>query len=100
SSLPLRMRERTRPSPRSANWQIRSGGLPRRAGPGGGGSWAKRSAWRDVFRAISSFGGSLSDLDRGQLGNVPAIANARALYQRHTRPSPVHQQRRSDNNIV
>jgi len=35
---------------------------------------------RDAFRAIFSFGGSLSDLDRGQVGNVPAaIANARAF---------------------
>jgi len=32
------------------------------------------------FRAIFSFGGSLSDLDRGQVGNIPAaIANARAF---------------------
>jgi chromosome partitioning protein len=35
---------------------------------------------RDAFRAIFSFGGSLSDLDRGQVGNVAtAIANARAF---------------------
>ncbi len=35
---------------------------------------------RDAFRAIFSFGGSLSDLDRGQGGNVAAaIANARAF---------------------
>ena len=35
---------------------------------------------RDAFRAIFSFGGSLSDLDRSQVGNVPAaIANARAF---------------------
>jgi chromosome partitioning protein len=33
-----------------------------------------------AFRAIFSFGGSLSDLDRGQVGNIPAaIANARAF---------------------
>jgi chromosome partitioning protein len=35
---------------------------------------------RDAFRAIFSFGGSLSDLDRGQVGNVAAAqANARAF---------------------
>ncbi|MGO9389251.1 nucleotide-binding protein [Rhodoblastus sp.] len=35
---------------------------------------------RDAFRAIFSFGGSLSDLDRGQVGNVAAaIANARTF---------------------
>jgi chromosome partitioning protein len=35
---------------------------------------------RDAFRAIFSFGGSLSDLDRSQVGNVAAaIANARAF---------------------
>jgi chromosome partitioning protein len=35
---------------------------------------------RAAFRAIFSFGGSLADLDRGQVGNVPAtIANARAF---------------------
>ncbi len=35
---------------------------------------------RDAFRAIFSFGGSLSGLDRSQVGNVPAaIANARAF---------------------
>ena len=35
---------------------------------------------RDAFRAIFSFGGSLSDLDRGQVSNVPAaIANARGF---------------------
>ena len=35
---------------------------------------------RDAFRAIFSFGGSLSGLDRGQVGNVAtAIANARAF---------------------
>lgn len=35
---------------------------------------------RDAFRAIFSFGGSLSDLERSQVGNVPAaIANARAF---------------------
>jgi chromosome partitioning protein len=35
---------------------------------------------RDAFRAIFSFGGSLSDLDRGQVGNVAAaLANARAF---------------------
>jgi chromosome partitioning protein len=35
---------------------------------------------RDAFRAIFSFGGSLADLDRGQVGNVAAAhANARAF---------------------
>ncbi len=35
---------------------------------------------RDAFRAIFAFGGSLSDLDRSQVGNVTtAIANARAF---------------------
>jgi chromosome partitioning protein len=35
---------------------------------------------RDAFRGIFSFGGSLSDLDRSQVGNVPAaIVNARAF---------------------
>ncbi len=35
---------------------------------------------RDAFRAIFAFGGSLSDLDRSQVGNVAtAIANARAF---------------------
>jgi chromosome partitioning protein len=35
---------------------------------------------RDAFRAIFSFGGSLADLDRGQVGNVAAaITNARAF---------------------
>ena len=35
---------------------------------------------RDAFRAIFSFSGSLSDLDRGQVGTIPAaIANARAF---------------------
>jgi chromosome partitioning protein len=35
---------------------------------------------RDAFRAIFSFGGSLADLDRGQVGNVAAaVANARAF---------------------
>ena len=35
---------------------------------------------RDAFRAIFLFGGSLSDLVRGQVGNVPAaIVNARAF---------------------
>ncbi len=35
---------------------------------------------RDAFRGIFSFGGSLSDLDRGQVSNIPAaIANARAV---------------------
>ncbi len=35
---------------------------------------------RDAFRAIFSFGGSLSDLERGQVSNIPAaIANARAF---------------------
>jgi chromosome partitioning protein len=35
---------------------------------------------RDAFRAIFSFGGSLLDLDQGQVSNVPAaIANARAF---------------------
>jgi chromosome partitioning protein len=35
---------------------------------------------RDAFRAIFSFGSSLADLDRGQVGNFPAaIANARAF---------------------
>jgi chromosome partitioning protein len=35
---------------------------------------------RDAFRVIFSFGGSLSDLDRGQVGNVlAAVANARAF---------------------
>ena len=43
---------------------------------------------RDAFRAIFSFGGSLTDLDRGQVGNVvAAIANARAFARgrRHRR---------------
>ncbi len=35
---------------------------------------------RDAFRAIFAFGGSLSGLDRSQVGNVPAaITNARAF---------------------
>ena len=35
---------------------------------------------RDAFKAIFSFGGSLADLDRGQVGNVAAAqANARAF---------------------
>jgi chromosome partitioning protein len=35
---------------------------------------------RDAFRGIFSFGGSLSDLDRGQVSNIPAaVANARAV---------------------
>jgi chromosome partitioning protein len=35
---------------------------------------------RDAFRAIFSFGGSLADLDRAQVGNVAAaITNARAF---------------------
>jgi chromosome partitioning protein len=35
---------------------------------------------RDAFRAIFSFGGSLADLDRGQVGNVGAAqANAHAF---------------------
>jgi len=35
---------------------------------------------RDAFRAIFSFGGSLSDLERGQVSNIPAaVANARAF---------------------
>jgi len=35
---------------------------------------------RDAFRAIFSFGGSLSNLDRSQVSNIPAaIANARAV---------------------
>jgi chromosome partitioning protein len=35
---------------------------------------------RDAFRAIFSFGGSLADLDRSQVGNVAAaITNARAF---------------------
>jgi hypothetical protein len=35
---------------------------------------------RDAFRAIFSYGGSLSDLDRAQVSNVPAaVANARAF---------------------
>ena len=35
---------------------------------------------RDAYRALFSFGGSLGDLDRGQVGNVAAaIANARAF---------------------
>jgi hypothetical protein len=43
---------------------------------------------RDAFRAIFSFGKSLSDLDRGQVGNVAAaIANARANTPRPSRSS-------------
>ena len=35
---------------------------------------------RDAFRAIFSFGGSLGDLDPGQVSNIPAaVANARAF---------------------
>lgn len=35
---------------------------------------------RDAFRAIFAFGGSLSDLDRSQVSNVPAaVTNARAF---------------------
>jgi len=35
---------------------------------------------RDAFRAIFSFGGSLSDLERGQVSNIAAaVANARAF---------------------
>ncbi len=35
---------------------------------------------RDAFRAIFAFGGSLSDLDKGQVSNIPAaVANARAF---------------------
>jgi chromosome partitioning protein len=35
---------------------------------------------RDAFRAIFSFGGTLSDLDRSQVSNIPAaISNARAF---------------------
>ena len=35
---------------------------------------------RDAFRAIFSFGGALSDLDRTQVSNIPAaVANARAF---------------------
>jgi chromosome partitioning protein len=35
---------------------------------------------RDAFRAIFSFGGSLADLDRSQVGNVAAAkANAQAF---------------------
>ena len=35
---------------------------------------------RDPFRAIFSFGGSLSDLDPGQVSNIPAaVGNARAF---------------------
>ncbi len=35
---------------------------------------------RDAFRAIFSFGGTLSDLDRAQVSNIPAaITNARAF---------------------
>jgi chromosome partitioning protein len=35
---------------------------------------------RDAFRAIFAFGGSLSDLERGQVSNIPAaVANARAF---------------------
>ena len=35
---------------------------------------------RDAFRAIFSFGGTLQDLDPGQVSNLPvAIANARAV---------------------
>ena len=35
---------------------------------------------RDAFRAIFSFGGALSDLDRAQVSNIPAaVANARAF---------------------
>ena len=35
---------------------------------------------RDAFRAIFAFGGSLPDLDKGQVSNIPAaVANARAF---------------------
>ena len=43
-------------------------------------SASSRRRCTSAFRAIFSFGSSLADLDRGQVGNFPAaIANARVF---------------------
>jgi chromosome partitioning protein len=47
---------------------------------------------RDAFRAIFSFGGTLSDLDANAVGNVPAALNNARQFTAETIAMLKHQQ--------